>query len=49
MNLVVALEGSLDEYSLMMLVNNCFVNTVFTNRRGSSDGVIIEFSFVAGR
>ena len=49
MNLVVSLSGSLVEYSFMMLVNNCFVNTVLIDRRGSSDGVIIIFSSVAGR
>ena len=49
MNFVVASVGSLDEYSLMMSVNNCFVNVVLTNRRGSRDGDVFKFSFVVGR
>ena len=49
MNFAVALVGSLIEYSLMMSVNNCFVNIVFTNRRGSRDGDVFIFLFVVGR
>ena len=48
MKFVVALVGSLDEYSLMMSMNECFVNVVFTNRRGSRDGDVFNFLFVVG-
>ena len=49
MKFVVVLVGSLDEYSLMMLVNECFVNVVFTNRRGSRDGDVFNFLLIFGR
>ena len=49
MKFAVTLVGLLDEHSLMMSVNNCFVNVVFTNRRGSRDRDVFKFSFVVGR
>ena len=49
MNLVVTLEGPFDEYFFMILVNNCFVRTVLTNRHGSRDGVVTKFLFVVWR
>ena len=49
MKFVVTLVGSLGKYSLMMSVNECFVNVVFNNRRGSRDGDMFNVSFVVGR
>ena len=49
MKFVVEFLGLLDKNSLMMSVNDCFVNAVFTNRRGSRDGDVFKFLFVFQR
>ena len=49
MNLVIVLGGSFNEYSFIMSVNDYFVRTVSTNRRGPRDEVDIKFLFVTGR